>query len=519
METEKERQDRRRMRIEEMKREKRRVELLRKSLGIAIAVFAGVGGCFLGMKGAALVHFAAMQEGQQTGEDDGISGGMAGLAVMHEASDELDVHAPDQNVTLAREGGSDEAGTLPGDGVSDGNGMPARDGALPGDGVSDGNGMPAWDGKSPGQGGPGGDGIPPENGMSAWDGTPPGQVVAGEDGMSPGEGASYEDGTLLGKAVPDNRSSLFGQEKSGDDSISGVDAVCDDRMAPEEEVISTLGAAAGYQHLLEAHTTEATAAFDSNINSAYGVVINVDDGMILAEKDAMERMNPASMTKILTVLVAAEHLREEDLDAAATITIDITDYCYMNDCSVTGYGLDETITVRDLFYGTILPSGADSALALAVYVAGSQEAFVDLMNEKLEELGLAQTTHFTNCVGLYDEDHYSTAYDIAVILKAAVDNEFCRDVLSMHIYTTSPTEQHPDGLRVSNMFLRRIEDMDTHGEVLCAKTGYVGQAGNCAASFSLGNDGREYLVVTAGATGSRNCLADHAELYRTFIPE
>ena len=181
--------------------------------------------------------------------------------------------------------------------------------------------------------------------------------------------------------MPDNGNRLFGQEKSGDESISGVDAVCDDRMASEEEVISTLGAAAGYQHLLEAHTTEATAAFDSNINSAYGVVINVDDGMILAEKDAMERMNPASMTKILTVLVAAEHLREEDLDAAATITIDITDYCYMNDCSVTGYGLDETITVRDLFYGTILPSGADSALALAVYVAGSQEAFVDLMND------------------------------------------------------------------------------------------------------------------------------------------
>ena len=435
METEKERQDRRRMRIEEMKREKRRVELLRKSLGIAIAVFAGVGGCFLGMKGAALVNFAAMQEEQQTGEDEGISGGMAGLAVMHEASDGQDAHE------------------------------------------------------------------------AAWDGTLPGQ------------GASDEDGTLLGKAVPDNGNRLFGQEKSGDESISGVDAVCDDRMASEEEVISTLGAAAGYQHLLEAHTTEATAAFDSNINSAYGVVINVDDGMILAEKDAMERMNPASMTKILTVLVAAEHLREEDLDAAATITIDITDYCYMNDCSVTGYGLDETITVRDLFYGTILPSGADSALALAVYVAGSQEAFVDLMNEKLEELGLAETTHFTNCVGLYDEDHYSTVYDIAVILKAAVDNEFCRDVLSMHIYTTSSTEQHPDGLRVSNMFLRRIEDMDTHGEVLCAKTGYVGQAGNCAASFSLGNDGREYLCVTAGAAGSRNCLADHAELYRTFIPE
>ena len=298
-----------------------------------------------------------------------------------------------------------------------------------------------------------------------------------------------------------------------------MDAMSEEGMAPEEEVVSALGAAAGYQPLFQAHSTEATIDFDSNIDSLYGVVIDVDDGVILAEKDAMERMNPASMTKIMTVLVAAEHLREENLDETATITIDITDYCYINDCSVTGYGIGETITIRDLFYGTILPSGADSALALATYVAGSQEAFVELMNEKLEAMGLAETTHFTNCVGLYNEDHYSTAYDIAMILKAAVDNEFCRDVLSLHIYVTSSTEQHPEGLRVSNMFLRRIEDLDTHGEVLCAKTGYVGQSGNCAASFSLGNDGREYLCVTAGASSSTNCIEDHAELYRTFIPE
>jgi len=271
--------------------------------------------------------------------------------------------------------------------------------------------------------------------------------------------------------------------------------------------------------LFEAHSTVDTVGFGENIISRYGIMIDVEDGIILAEKDAEERMNPASMTKILTVLVAAEHIAEEALDDTVSITIDITDYCYIHGCSVTGYGLGETITVKDLFYGTILPSGADSALALAVYVAGSQDAFVEMMNDKLSELDLAETTHVTNCVGLYDENHYSTAYDMARILKAAMDNPFCRDVLSTHIYTTSSTEQHPEGLRVSNKFLRRIEDVDTHGEVLCAKTGFVNQSGSCAASFCLGNDGREYLCVTAGATSSQNCIADQAELYRTFIPE
>ena len=75
--------------------------------------------------------------------------------------------------------------------------------------------------------------------------------------------------------------------------------------------------------------------------------------------------------------------------------------------------VDETVPVRELFYGTILSSGADAALGLATYVAGSQEAFVALMNEKLEELGIADTAHFTNCVGLYDEAHKCTVSDMA----------------------------------------------------------------------------------------------------------
>ena len=245
----------------------------------------------------------------------------------------------------------------------------------------------------------------------------------------------------------------------------------------------------------------------------------MEDGIVLAQKGAHERMNPASMTKILTLLVAAEHLTEEDLEATVQITIEITDYCFVNECSVTGYELDEVVPVKDLLYGTILPSGADSSLALANYVAGSQEAFVELMNEKVAELGLAENTHFTNCVGLYDEAHYTTAYDMAVILKAAADNAFCREILSARTYVTTATEEHPEGLVISNWFLRRIEDKDTHGEVLCGKTGFVDQSGSCAASLAVGNNGREYLCVTANSTSSGNCIADQVALYQNFIPE
>ena len=223
------------------------------------------------------------------------------------------------------------------------------------------------------------------------------------------------------------------------------------------------------------------------------------------------------MTKILTVLVAAEHIDREALDDTFTMTLEITDYGYVHDCSSVGFLKDETVTVRDLFYGTILPSGADAAVGLATYVAGSQEAFVEMMNEKLKELGLSDTAHFTNCVGIYDEEHYCTLYDMAIIMEAAADNELCREVLSAHSYTTSATEQHPEGITISNWFLRRIEDKDAGGEVLYAKTGYVVQSGNCAASYAEDASGNGYICVTAGANHVWKCIYDHVDIYKQFL--
>ncbi len=421
METEEERQSYRRMRIEEMKKEKRRIVFWQRCMGVAVVAFAGLMGGLVGFGGASMFRGASAPEEQDA-------------ALQVKESGTGNVILPEQVKVSAVEPMSERyfQGSIPVAFLPDGEEIPAGDRF----GVEE---VPLW-------------------------------LMA-------------------------NGGSL---------SLKG--------LVPLEE--TGIGAP-----LFEACSTAATVGFDDSIISQYGVVIDVEDGVILAQKEAQERMNPASMTKILTVLVAAEHISQKELDETVTITIDITDYCYINGCSVTGYGLGETVTVRDLFYGTILPSGADSALALAIYVAGSHEAFVDMMNEKLAQMGMADTTHVTNCVGLYNEEHYSTVYDMARILKTAVDDPFCRDVLSEHIYTTSYTEQHPEGLRVSNKFLRNIEDLDTHGEVLCAKTGFVNQAGSCAASYCLGNDGREYLCVTAGSTSSKNCIADQAQLYRTFIPE
>lgn len=262
-----------------------------------------------------------------------------------------------------------------------------------------------------------------------------------------------------------------------------------------------------------------TAVLGPELNSEYAVLIDVAKGEILAEKEAGATINPASMTKVLTVLVASEHLESEaDLQDTVTIDFDITDYCYVNDCSVVGFLVDEEVTVRDLFYGTILPSGADASLGLANYIAGSQEAFVDLMNEKLEALGLADTSHFTNCVGLYDEDHYCTVYDMAMILKAAMDDPLCREVISTKIHYTEPTALHPEGQVLSNWFMRRIEDKDSGAvTVLGGKTGYVNESGNCAASCGQDTAGNLYICVTGKAGSSSLCMADHVALYTGYV--
>lgn len=272
-------------------------------------------------------------------------------------------------------------------------------------------------------------------------------------------------------------------------------------------------------------STASTVGFADNIVSQYGVVIDVENSTILAQKGANTRISPASMTKVLTLLTAAEALglNGEDwasnpvLDDTFTITIEITDYSFSNDCSCVGFEVGEKVTVRDLFYGTIVPSGADAAVGLACYVAGSHEAFVELMNKKAESLGLSESSHFTNCVGLYDENLYSTVYDIAVILKTAADNPFCRDVLSARAYNTSSTEQHPEGIVVTSRFLRTIDKMDIHGKMLCAKTGYVSQAKSCAASMAADMYGKEYICVTATSSNTPQCIEDHAELYRTWL--
>ena len=205
------------------------------------------------------------------------------------------------------------------------------------------------------------------------------------------------------------------------------------------------------------NVTELTA---NNISSEHAVLLDVDNNTILAQRDPDARIYPASMTKIMTLLVAAEHI--ENMDDTFTMTYDIIAPLIDAEASRAGFEEGETVPLKDLMYGIALPSGADATTAIAIYLCGSEDEFVKLMNEKAEELGL-ENTHFTNASGLYDPNHYSTATDIAMLMSAVMENDTCREILGTYQYTTSATEQHPEGIPLESTMFSRMYGNEVTG--------------------------------------------------------
>ncbi len=260
---------------------------------------------------------------------------------------------------------------------------------------------------------------------------------------------------------------------------------------------------------------ENTKKIPSSNDAKTGIVVRLSDRKIVAQRNSKKRIYPASTLKVMTLLTAADYI--EDYSATFTMTLEITDPLFEQDASVAGFLNGEEVTMLDLFYGTVLPSGADAAIGLATKIAGSEEEFVKLMNQKAEQLGLTGS-HFTNATGLYDPDNYSTAYDIAIILNHAYNNEICREVLSTYQHTTEKTPQNPDGITLSSTLFSYMYGTEPEtATILGGKTGYVDEAGYCLASFGEGNDSKEaYIVVTMGNSGKWPAFYGQIALYKKF---
>lgn len=242
-----------------------------------------------------------------------------------------------------------------------------------------------------------------------------------------------------------------------------------------------------------------------DITSEYAYLYDLETGQAFYDKQSEEMIYPASMTKIMTGILAIENL---SLDDTVLITSEMYSSFQGIDASVAGFSIGEEPTVEDLLYGLLLPSGADSACVLAYAASGSIESFVKLMNEKAKDLELTRT-HFTNPTGLHNLDQYSSCKDIAMLLAYAVQDDTFQTILDTSSYTTSSLLYHPSGIT----FTTHISDLlKSIPGFVGGKTGYTPDAGRCLASYAMIN-GMPVVLVTAKASTSIEAQNDAYTIY------
>ena len=272
----------------------------------------------------------------------------------------------------------------------------------------------------------------------------------------------------------------------------------------------------------EEDDTPPVLSLEGVVQSDYAVLYDMTAGRVVASKNGDVPANPASITKVMTLLVAVENIA--DLDATYTVPWQVTTHV-ASDATRAGLNSGDVFTLRDLLYGCILPSGGDAAVALAHYVAGdatndvaqAEKDFAQMMNQRARELG-AVNTNFVNASGLHDRNHKTTAADMALIMAAAMKNDVCRQVLSTANYSSEntlrlPAAQLADGTWRSTLFHSWLGG-DRHG-IVAGKTGYTDQALHTLATYTEIN-GHQYVFVSMHVNGSSKAVQDAVTAYNEY---
>lgn len=217
------------------------------------------------------------------------------------------------------------------------------------------------------------------------------------------------------------------------------------------------------------------------------IIYDLTDNNILYNYHSEEETSIASLTKIMTTIVAIESI--DNLDETITYTENM-DSLVRWDASVAGLKVGKTYTYRDLLYASILPSGADATTALAISISGSIDAYVNKMNALAKQLKM-NNSHFINVTGLDAEGHYSTAKDILTLLKYALNNSIFKEIYTTKEYTLT------DGLKVESTINNSQNTYDL-SRIIGSKTGFTLEAGLCISAL-INSHNHDILIITIGA--------------------
>ena len=228
------------------------------------------------------------------------------------------------------------------------------------------------------------------------------------------------------------------------------------------------------------------------ITSETGVLMDADSGTLLYSKGGDEIRYPASITKIMTLLLAVENCSlKEDVVFTETGTRDIS-----WDSGNIGMQVGEVMSMRACLYALVIRSANEVAAQIAEHVGGTEQHFVDMMNERAAQIGCTNT-HFVNASGLPDPDHYSTAHDMALIMREGLKNKKFRRIIGATDYTIKPTNMNSESRVLHTHHPMLAPESSYHYDgCIGGKTGYTSEAGLCLASFAEVYD-REYILVTA----------------------
>ena len=232
-------------------------------------------------------------------------------------------------------------------------------------------------------------------------------------------------------------------------------------------------------------------------------LFDLSGGEALFHQNALQQMNPASTTKVMTAIVALEYGNLSDI-------VTVTDAAIITEAgsSMAGISPGDELTLEQLLYGLMIPSGNDAANAIAVHIAGSIEDFAAMMNEEAHKIG-ATGTHFVNANGLTAEGHYTTAYDLYLMFRKALTYNAFREIIGAHSYTAvykdGQGNEKTSEWTVGNYYMNGKAETPEGLTVFGGKTGTTQAAGYCLVMGSRTEDGREYASVVMKSE-SRNAL-------------